>query len=59
MFGEITNDCGYKMILKVTIPEGVYSEDETRKIYKLIKEQVGDRFLTVVVPEGVKLEILE
>lgn len=63
MFGgfettTFTNDCGYRNILKVTTPKGVYSEEETRKIYKIIKEQVGDEYLTVVVPEGVTLEII-
>lgn len=54
-----TNDCGYRDILKVTTPKGVYSEEEMEKIYRIIKEQVGDEFLTVVVPEGVTLEIVE
>ena len=52
-------NCGYKMILKVTIPEETYSEEEIKKIYKIIKEQVGDILLPVSVPEGVKFEIVE
>ena len=48
-----------KMIIKVSIPKGVYTDDETRKIYDLIKTQAGEEYVVIMAPEDVKLEIIE
>ena len=45
-------------ILKITTPKGVYNVKERDAIYKSVKEQAGEYYLPIIVPEDVKLEII-
>ena len=53
-FDEIQDDV---KILKVAVPQN-YTEKEMKNINKLVKEQVGDYYIPVVVPNGIELEII-
>ena len=53
-FNEIQDDV---KILKVAVPQN-YTEKEMKNINKLVKEQVGDYYIPVVVPNGIELEII-
>ena len=46
-------------ILKVSTPKGVYTEKERKGLYESIKTQVGNHYLPVLVPEDIKLEIID
>lgn len=46
-------------ILKITVPKGAYSDKEIKKLYDNIKDQVGNRYLPVIVPEDVSLEVID
>ena len=45
-------------ILKITVPSRAYTQKDQKAIYNFIKEQVGDCYLPILVPENVKLEII-
>ena len=45
-------------ILKVSVPKGVYSDKEMKKLYNDIKGQVGNCYLPVIVPDDVNLETI-
>lgn len=45
-------------ILKVTVPNE-YSDGAKKKLYNDIKDQIGDYFMPVIVPEDVNLEVVE
>lgn len=47
-----------KEVLKVSIPKETYKEREINELHGLIKKQVGDAYLVVVVPNDVQLEII-
>ena len=53
-FNEMQDDV---KILKVAVPQN-YTEKEMKNINKLVKEQVGDCYIPVVVPNGIELEII-
>lgn len=53
-FNEMQDDV---KILKVAVPQN-YTEKEMKNINKLVKEQVGDYYIPVVVPNGIELEII-
>lgn len=53
-FNEMQDDV---KILKVAVPQN-YTEKEIKNINKLVKEQVGDYYIPVVVPNGIELEII-
>jgi hypothetical protein len=45
-------------VLKITVPKGAYSDKELQKLYNDIKDQVGNYYLPIIVPDGVNLEII-
>lgn len=46
-------------ILKVEMPSSYdYTDKSVKKINQLIKEQVGEYYIPVVVPNGFQLEII-
>lgn len=53
-----TTYLGMKEVLKVSIPKELYKEKEIKELHTLIKKQVGDAYLVVVVPNDVQLEII-
>ena len=53
-FNEMQDDV---KILKVAIPQN-YTEKEMKNINKLVKEQVGDYYIPVVVPNDIELEVI-
>ena len=53
-FNEMQDDV---KILKVAVPQN-YTEKEMKNINKLVKEQVGDYYIPVVVLNGIELEIV-
>ena len=53
-FNEMQDDV---KILKVAVPQN-YTEKEMKNINKLVKEQVDDYYIPVVVPNGIELEII-
>ena len=53
-FNEMQDDV---KILKVVVPQN-YNEKEIKNINKLVKEQVSDYYIPVVVPNGIELEII-
>ena len=58
-FDTTYTNFGYPTILKVTIPKEMQYKNEGEKLHEIIKAQVGDDFLPIVVPEGVTLEIVD
>lgn len=53
-FNEMQDDV---KILKVAVPQ-IYTEKEMKNINKLVKEQVGDYYIPVVVPNDIELEVI-
>ena len=53
-FNEMQDDV---KILKVAVPQN-YTEKEMKNINKLVKEQVGDYYIPVVVPNDIELEVI-
>ena len=47
-----------RSILQVAVPKGKYSDKEKKQLYNDIKDQVGDYYLPVIVPDDVVLEII-
>lgn len=54
----IERKCKPLSILKITVPSRAYTQEDRKAIYNSIKEQVGDCYLPILVPENVKLEII-
>ena len=46
-------------ILKISTPKGAYTEKERKSLYENIKTQVDNHYLPVLVPEDIKLEIID
>ena len=47
-----------RSVLKVTTPKGVYNDKQSQELYRQVKDQVGNEYLVVVVPDDVQLEII-
>lgn len=54
----IERKCKPLSILKIAVPSGTYTQEDQKAIYNSIKEQVGNCYLPIVVPENIKLEII-
>ena len=46
-------------ILKISTPKGVYDRKEQNDIYDSVKKQAGQHYLPIIVPEDIKLEIID
>lgn len=53
-----TSYSGNKSVLQVSTPKGVYNDKQSQELYRQVKDQVGNQFLVVIVPDDVKLEII-
>ena len=58
VFSGVERKCKPLAILKITVPSGTYKQEDQKAIYNSIKEQVGNCYLPIVVPENIKLEII-
>ena len=58
VFSGTEKKCKPLAILKITVPSRTYTQVDTKAIYNSIKEQVGNCYLPIVVPENIKLEII-
>lgn len=47
-----------KSVLQVSTSKGVYNDKQSQELYRQVKDQVGNEFLVVIVPDDVKLEII-
>ena len=46
-------------ILNIIVSSRVYTQEDRKAIYNSIKEQVGNCYLPILVPENVNLEIIK